>query len=566
MITSIVIATFNKLEYTKACIESIRQYTAQDSYEIIVVDNKSTDGTANWLMQQNDIHVIFNDQNFGFPKACNQGIEVSNGDSILLLNNDTIVTLNWLDQMLLALYSAEHIGAVSTVTNNCSNYQEIPVPYNTIEEMQKFAGSYNRSNHEQWEDRGRLIGYNLLIKKHVLEEIGLLDEMFTPGNYEDDDLSLRIRLAGYRLLLCKDTFIHHFGSTSFRDNAEGYLKLMKINQQKFLGKWGFSPHLLSDINYYLVNQVQNPRDALIKVLVVGCGVGAYFIELRNRYPKAEFFGIEKNEKAAKVANLVASINVHELGEYSFDYIIINNIEERDNLKDELTYYSKCLSSTGKCILILPHLLHHSILHNLINGGIDRQKLNYLQSFEIEPLCKEAGFERIESMALTSSLTDMESFFVEQLQNLSNQKSVQTFAISCFLVTATKQTLEEEIKSVLNELIIQTDTSYYVMKLVKYDVEEILKVVKSSSGTQVIEVLNYIGMCLVEHSEPKSGLPYLTAAFEIDNENHTTLLNLGVTMYLLGNLELSLEWLELISNKTEHIQKWITQIHAEISSQ
>lgn len=86
MKTSIVILTHNQLEYTKLCIESIRKYTKKNSYEMIVVDNASIDGTQEWLRQQEDILSIFNDVNLGFPKGCNQGIEVSSGDNILLLN------------------------------------------------------------------------------------------------------------------------------------------------------------------------------------------------------------------------------------------------------------------------------------------------------------------------------------------------------------------------------------------------------------------------------------------------------------------------------------------------
>ena len=90
--TSIVILTYNKLNYTKKCIESIRKYTCKESYEIIVVDNASTDGTIEWLKTQSDIITIFNKENLGFPKGCNQGIEIAQGSEILLLNNDVIVT------------------------------------------------------------------------------------------------------------------------------------------------------------------------------------------------------------------------------------------------------------------------------------------------------------------------------------------------------------------------------------------------------------------------------------------------------------------------------------------
>ena len=98
-LTSIVILTYNKLDYNMLCIESIRQYTEPDAYEIIVVDNNSADGTVEWLKSQQDIQLILNSENVGFPAGCNQGIKAARGDSILLLNNDTVVTPRWLDNL-----------------------------------------------------------------------------------------------------------------------------------------------------------------------------------------------------------------------------------------------------------------------------------------------------------------------------------------------------------------------------------------------------------------------------------------------------------------------------------
>ncbi|MDF2571509.1 MAG: rhamnosyltran: rhamnosyltransferase [Sporomusa sp.] len=240
-ITSIVILTYNKLDYNKLCIESIRKYTEPDSYEIIVVDNNSTDGTAEWLQSQSDLKLIMNSENVGFPAGCNQGIKVACGDSILLLNNDTIVTPCWLANLRSCLFSSPDIGAVGAVTNSCSNFQSIPCEYSSIEGMISFSRHVNNSNPGLWENRTRLVGYCMLIKSAIINEIGLLEEAFSPGNYEDDDYCLRIRKAGYRLVLCRDTFIHHFGSVSFGEQAAQFNTLLETNRQRFIEKWGLDP-------------------------------------------------------------------------------------------------------------------------------------------------------------------------------------------------------------------------------------------------------------------------------------------------------------------------------------
>ena len=122
--TSIIILTYNHLEKTKKCIESIKRYTKNEVYEIIVVDNNSNDDTINWLKTQSDITVIYNKENRGFPIGCNQGISEANKSyDILLLNNDTIVTTNWLTNLRKCLYSKSNIGAVGPVSNCNDNLQ-----------------------------------------------------------------------------------------------------------------------------------------------------------------------------------------------------------------------------------------------------------------------------------------------------------------------------------------------------------------------------------------------------------------------------------------------------------
>ncbi len=102
-IVSIVILTFNQLEYTKECVESIRRHTP-GTHEIIFVDNGSTDGTVKWLRtlvaKNSNYRLIENSENLGFAKGCNQGIKASSGEHILLLNNDVVVTEGWLSGMI----------------------------------------------------------------------------------------------------------------------------------------------------------------------------------------------------------------------------------------------------------------------------------------------------------------------------------------------------------------------------------------------------------------------------------------------------------------------------------
>ena len=95
--TSIVILTYNELPLTKQCLASIKKHTSDEEIEIIVIDNGSSDGTIEYLKSNPSLKTIFNEENLGFGKGCNQGLDVATGDSVLFLNNDTIVTENWLN-------------------------------------------------------------------------------------------------------------------------------------------------------------------------------------------------------------------------------------------------------------------------------------------------------------------------------------------------------------------------------------------------------------------------------------------------------------------------------------
>ena len=104
--TSIVILSYNTLQLLQLCIEGIREHTKAGTYEIIVVENGSKDGSAAWLKEQSDLRCICNERNQGFPKGCNQGLAVATGTELLLLNSDTVVTKNWLENLRRALYSS----------------------------------------------------------------------------------------------------------------------------------------------------------------------------------------------------------------------------------------------------------------------------------------------------------------------------------------------------------------------------------------------------------------------------------------------------------------------------
>jgi GT2 family glycosyltransferase len=240
---SIVIVTFDNLLYTKLCVESLLANTEYPNYEVILVDNDSTDGTPAYLrsmMQQYPhVRVIFNADNVGFARANNQGLARASGDVVVLLNNDTLVPRGWLTRLVQHLEDPS-IGLIGPVTNRIGNEAQIEVPYHTYAGFVQFAKEYTEAREGELFDIRTLCMFCSAIRRGVYERIGVLDERFEVGTLEDDDYSMRVRAAGYRVVCAEDVFVHHFGEASFGKlvSPGEYGRLLRANRRRFDEKWG----------------------------------------------------------------------------------------------------------------------------------------------------------------------------------------------------------------------------------------------------------------------------------------------------------------------------------------
>ncbi len=239
-LVSIIILTRNRLDVTKACVASIQRHTPE-SHEIIFVDNGSTDGTIHWLRElagnAPDYRLIENGENRGFSAGCNQGMKAGCGTYILLLNNDVVVTPEWLSG-LLECFTTNNVGIVGPMTNNISGPQKWPwVDYRELDDLESFSRSFRRSNRYLRLPTRRVVGFCMMFRRELMDKVGLLDEQFGSGNFEDDDYCLRAALEGYRNLIAGDVFIHHVGSATFQGNQVNYHEALMRNQELFNRKW-----------------------------------------------------------------------------------------------------------------------------------------------------------------------------------------------------------------------------------------------------------------------------------------------------------------------------------------
>jgi GT2 family glycosyltransferase/glycosyltransferase involved in cell wall biosynthesis/Flp pilus assembly protein TadD len=242
---SIIIITFNQWEYTRQCLESIRQRTSV-SHEILIIDNGSTDPTLQELARFPEARVIRNGENRGFPAAVNQGFLEAKGDDVVLLNNDAVVTEGWLEELLRVAESDRRIGIVGPMSNRISGAQsDAAATYTTIDEMHRYAARMAEERKNETLVVPRVAFFCTLIRRAVLDAVGSVDERFSPGNYEDDDFCLRANIAGFTSVIARGTFVHHYGSKSFlADGVASYKRRLEHNLDIFARKWGGTPEEL----------------------------------------------------------------------------------------------------------------------------------------------------------------------------------------------------------------------------------------------------------------------------------------------------------------------------------
>lgn len=205
---SIIILNWNGKELTRACLNSIKKNTEYPNYEIIVVDNGSTDGSVEMLEKDfPEVRLVKNRENLGFGGGNNQGIEIAKGDYLFLLNNDTLVTKGWLSSAVEIMESNSKVASVGSA---------LVAPKAQLNDGVNFD-----------KEKDTVCGAAMLMKRKVVERIGAFDvENFSPIYGEETDWNYRARNVGYKVIETSRSRVVHLGSVSTKkQNPDQYLLL-----------------------------------------------------------------------------------------------------------------------------------------------------------------------------------------------------------------------------------------------------------------------------------------------------------------------------------------------------
>ena len=225
METDIIIPIYNAFQYLADCINSVIRHTDLQKHTLLLINDKSTDPKVLPLLESVvaqhkglNIHLINNPQNMGFVRTVNTGMQYSEHD-VVLLNSDTEVTERWLDKIQHCAYSKPCVATVTPLSNNAT-LASVPdfLIENTLPEeanLDEYAQIVEKCSMKLYPEIPTANGFCMYIKREAIKLIGLFDaQQFGKGYGEENDFCYRCLQAGFRHLLCDDTYIYHKGSQS----------------------------------------------------------------------------------------------------------------------------------------------------------------------------------------------------------------------------------------------------------------------------------------------------------------------------------------------------------------
>jgi GT2 family glycosyltransferase/glycosyltransferase involved in cell wall biosynthesis len=238
---SIIIPVFNQFPFTQACLASLQEHQGMERFDVIIVDDCSTDATAEVVPRMPGVTYLRNETNFGFIASCNRGAEMARGKYLVFLNNDTLVRNGWLSALADTFAEEPQAGIVGA---------KFVYPDGRLQEaggiIWRDASGWNYGNADDPEKPEynylREVDYcsaaALMIPKTLFQSVGGFDPRYAPAYYEDTDLAFKVRRAGYKVLYQPlSEVIHYEGATSGTDLSTGTKKYQEINRSTFAERW-----------------------------------------------------------------------------------------------------------------------------------------------------------------------------------------------------------------------------------------------------------------------------------------------------------------------------------------
>ena len=424
MLASIIIVNWNGLDILVPCLAAIAENTIIDDYEVIVVDNGSTEpGIADAVRPYPKLRLIKEAINHGFSRGNNLAAHQARGEYLVFLNNDTLPRRDWLLPLIEMQYAMPDVGIIGS--------RLVDAAGNTL-----YAGGYFQPAIDAYVDAFRnypasavgeprecevYIACGILIRRDLFEAVGGFDEHYFQG-YEDFDLCLKVRERGLKVMCCPVSAIEHLENISMkRLDTRIKRRSKERNRDFFEQRWrqrihefrvAGLPKGLDDFASYsrpdgrLLNLIPVPAG---RVLEVGCGVGVLGEDLKRSGKATHVTGIELNVEAGALAR--SRLDDVQIGDIESMLLDVwreqfNTLVVADLLGDlrdpwaALFRLRDCLKEGGVVVASIPNIANYKIIKKLLfgewryepGGILDHTHMRFFTRGSIDDLFRNAGFE------------------------------------------------------------------------------------------------------------------------------------------------------------------------------
>ena len=387
---SIVLTAYNKLEYTKLAVESIYQYTDFNKFKIefLLINNGSDDGTEEYFASLSNVKVV--NLKYNIP-GNDVAKHLTEGKYAVGFSNDVLASKLWLEKLVDCIESDPKIFWVVPTCNSdaISNNQGVNTGYvndkNNLFEITTYANEYNLKNDKLWEERNILMPFISIHRPELVRALGGIDKLYNKVEFVDDDLSTSLRRVGLKQILAKDTFMHHFGSITLKDNrknGESIIAMREVYYKKWnLDAWD-SRGEFEGIEKIVDEKLfcKNP-----KILFVEPRFGGNYLKIKNHIKS-----IGKN--IGETTALVIDQRYYPDAKYMYDNIVVEkNITDfinkevgkyelitfgtflNDIVHDEIVEFIEkiyqLLSINGQLVFAIKNFRNAKILIQLISNNL-----------------------------------------------------------------------------------------------------------------------------------------------------------------------------------------------------
>lgn len=280
---ALYVLAYNNLDYTKACIENLFQNIPEDlNYELILYDNGSTDGTAEYFESINPTKLFRPTINWAYGNAVHRIVE---SKYLLYVSNDVLIMPGSIENMLTCIKSDERIARIVPTTTNVSNMQAVYADFKKIDDVYEYAQKNNVPDPFRWEERVRLCDPVALMNMPMYSSInGVCMNGYYQNNaisFPDDKTSLLLRRRGYKQILQKDAFCYHFGSVTIKDDIDPnfYTRGKMVFKNQFgVDPWGTGFCYDAPFHERLVKD----ESGHVEVLGINCGFGSNSLKIKEQ--------------------------------------------------------------------------------------------------------------------------------------------------------------------------------------------------------------------------------------------------------------------------------------------